>query len=63
MKALQKMNDVFSAEQRWRDPDLSEVLEFLTHPNNTLKANAAAYLQHLTYGDDDMKQKTRYIKP
>ncbi|GAB6022126.1 hypothetical protein CHUAL_006267 [Chamberlinius hualienensis] len=47
------------SDVRWRDPDLQEVIEFLRHPNNTVKANACAYLQHLCYSDDHMKQKAR----
>ncbi|XP_022244181.1 armadillo repeat protein deleted in velo-cardio-facial syndrome-like isoform X3 [Limulus polyphemus] len=46
---------------RWRDPDLHEVIDFLGHPNNVVRANAAAYLQHLCYMDDNMKQKTRAL--
>ncbi|XP_034941607.1 catenin delta-2 isoform X2 [Chelonus insularis] len=46
---------------RWRDPNLSEVIGFLTNPNNIIKANAAAYLQHLCYMDDPNKQKTRSL--
>lgn len=42
-------------------PDLHEVIEFLHHPNNDVRANAAAYLQHLVYHDDQMKQKTRAL--
>ncbi|UYV69411.1 PKP4 [Cordylochernes scorpioides] len=44
---------------RWRYPDLHEVIEFLSHANSIVRANAAAYLQHLCYMDDIMKQKTR----
>ena len=43
----------------WRDPDLHEVIEFLGNPNCVVKANAAAYLQHLCYMDDPVKAKTR----
>ncbi|XP_014256722.1 catenin delta-2 isoform X2 [Cimex lectularius] len=53
-----------SAEQkgvRWRDPNLTEVISFLSNPNNVIKANAAAYLQHLCYMDDPNKQKTRVL--
>lgn len=50
-----------SGDVRWRDPDLHEVIEFLGHPNNVVRANAAAYLQHLCYMDDNMKQKTRSL--
>ena len=46
-------------DPRWRAPDLQEVIEYLTHQNEAIVANAAAYLQHLTYGDDAMKNKTR----
>ncbi|XP_059491226.1 splicing regulator ARVCF isoform X5 [Neocloeon triangulifer] len=46
---------------RWRDPNLTEVIGFLNNPNNIIKANAAAYLQHLCYMDDPNKQKTRAL--
>lgn len=46
---------------RWRDPNLTEVIGFLDNPNNVIKANAAAYLQHLCYMDDPNKQKTRSL--
>lgn len=46
---------------RWRDPNLTEVISFLSNPNNVIKANAAAYLQHLCYMDDPNKQKTRSL--
>lgn len=47
------------ADQKWRPPDLQEVIEFLRHPSNPVKANAAAYLQHLCYGNNEVKTKTR----
>ncbi|XP_044014863.1 catenin delta-2 isoform X4 [Aphidius gifuensis] len=46
---------------RWRDPNLSEVIGFLSNSNNIIKANAAAYLQHLCYMDDPNKAKTRSL--
>nr|XP_042905444.1 catenin delta-2 isoform X4 [Parasteatoda tepidariorum] len=46
---------------RFRDPDVHEVIEFLSHPNNIVRANAAAYLQHLCYMNDNMKQKARAL--
>ena len=46
---------------QWRDPDLHEVIEFLNNPNSVIKANAAAYLQHLCYTDDPVKAKTRQL--
>ena len=48
-------------EQRWRDPDLQEVIEYLTHTSDVIKENAAAYLQHLCYNDDNIKSKTRSL--
>lgn len=49
------------AAMRWRDPNLTEVISFLNNPNNVIKANAAAYLQHLCYMDDPNKQRTRTL--
>lgn len=46
---------------RWRDPDLPEVIEFLRNGSNSVRANAAAYLQHLCFMDDSMKAKTRAL--
>ena len=46
---------------QWRDPDLHEVIEFLHNQNSVIKANAAAYLQHLCYMDDPVKAKTRQL--
>ena len=48
-------------EQRWRDPDLEEVIEYLTHTSDVIKENAAAYLQHLCYNDDNIKSKARSL--
>lgn len=50
-----------SGQMRWRDPNLTEVINFLNNPNNVIKANAAAYLQHLCYMDDPNKQRTRTL--
>ncbi|KAL3842925.1 hypothetical protein ACJMK2_020899 [Sinanodonta woodiana] len=44
---------------KWRRPDLQEIIEYLSHPSDMIKANAAAYLQHLCFNDDDIKAKTR----
>lgn len=43
-----------------RAPDLQEVIEYLSSPDDSIKANAAAYLQHLSFNDDGIKAKTRY---
>lgn len=53
--------DEGQAQMRWRDPNLTEVISFLNNPNNVIKANAAAYLQHLCYMDDPNKQRTRAL--
>lgn len=49
------------SSELWRNPDLSEIINFLRYPSDVIKANAAAYLQHLTFNDDDMKAKTRSL--
>ena len=49
----------WSTGNSWRPPDLQEVIDYLSHPNTQVKANAAAYLQHLCYTDQDVKVKTR----
>ena len=45
----------------WRNPTLPEVIEYLGHSSNEIKANAAAYLQHLCYQDDSTKAETRNL--
>ena len=55
------INIFYLLEQRWRDPDLEEVIEYLTHTSDVIKENAAAYLQHLCYNDDNIKSKTRSL--
>ncbi|XP_009999383.1 PREDICTED: LOW QUALITY PROTEIN: plakophilin-4 [Chaetura pelagica] len=39
----------------WRDPELPEVIHMLQHQFPSVQANAAAYLQHLCYGDNKVK--------
>ncbi|XP_071193388.1 splicing regulator ARVCF-like isoform X2 [Salvelinus alpinus] len=46
----------------WRDPNLSEVITMLSHPMDPVKSNAAAYLQHLCYENDRIKQDVRQLK-
>ena len=43
-----------------REPNLNDVIDYLSSPNPSNVANAAAYLQHLAYGDDSMKAKIRW---
>lgn len=45
----------------WRNPELHEVIGFLKSHDPIIRANAAAYLQHLCYMDDGKKQKTRVL--
>ena len=45
----------------WRNPTLPEVIEYLGHQSNEIKANACAYLQHLCYQDDAIKAETRAL--
>ncbi|XP_026817934.1 catenin delta-2 isoform X2 [Rhopalosiphum maidis] len=58
---MDECGDQMAQGLRWRDPNLPEVITFLANPNNLIKANAAAYLQHLCYMDDPNKQKTRTL--
>lgn len=44
-----------SREFAWRDPELPEVIQMLQHQFPSVQANAAAYLQHLCYGDNRVK--------
>jgi len=46
-------------DTKYRNPDLREVIDYLSHEDDLIKANAAAYLQHLTYMDDNIKAETR----
>uniref|UniRef100_A0A915HUE6 Fibronectin type-III domain-containing protein n=1 Tax=Romanomermis culicivorax TaxID=13658 RepID=A0A915HUE6_ROMCU len=45
----------------YRDPTLSEVLDYLGCNNNVLKLNASGYLQHLTYNELAIKHKVREL--
>ncbi|KAF3843078.1 hypothetical protein F7725_001927 [Dissostichus mawsoni] len=42
-------------EFAWRDPELLEVIQMLQHHFPSVQANAAAYLQHLCFGDNRIK--------
>lgn len=44
-----------SREFAWRDPELTEVIHMLQHHFPSVQANAAAYLQHLCFGDNRVK--------
>ncbi|KAK0147145.1 Armadillo repeat protein deleted in velo-cardio-facial syndrome [Merluccius polli] len=46
----------------WRDPNLREVISMLGHPMDPVKSNAAAYLQHLCYENDRIKQEVRQLR-
>lgn len=45
----------------WRNPELEEVIGFFSSPDPTVRANSVAYLQHLSYNDDKIKQRTRLL--
>lgn len=49
------------ADEAWRNPELQEVIEFLSNPDVRIKAHAAAYLQHLSFGNDAVKAETRAL--
>uniref|UniRef100_A0A8C3FZW6 Plakophilin 4 n=1 Tax=Cyclopterus lumpus TaxID=8103 RepID=A0A8C3FZW6_CYCLU len=44
-------------EFAWRDPELTEVIHMLQHHFSSVQANAAAYLQHLCFGDIRIKSE------
>ncbi|XP_072574668.1 plakophilin-4 isoform X1 [Paramormyrops kingsleyae] len=44
-------------EFAWRDPELPEVIHMLQHQFPSVQANAAAYLQHLCFGDNRVKSE------
>ncbi|XP_069558544.1 plakophilin-4-like isoform X2 [Brachyistius frenatus] len=44
-------------EFAWRDPELTEVIHMLQHHFPSVQANAAAYLQHLCFGDIRVKSE------
>ncbi|XP_061657905.1 splicing regulator ARVCF [Syngnathoides biaculeatus] len=53
--------DSIRRDPRWRDPNLHEVISMLAHPMDPVKSNAAAYLQHLCYENDRIKQEVRQL--
>lgn len=66
LQLAHKRNSMVSLESvrrdpRWRDPNLREVISMLSHPMDSVKSNAAAYLQHLCYENDRIKQEVRQL--
>ncbi|CAL1569358.1 unnamed protein product [Knipowitschia caucasica] len=53
--------DSIRRDPRWRDPNLHEVIAMLNHPLDPVKSNAAAYLQHLCYENEPIKQEVRQL--
>lgn len=45
----------------WRDPELPEVIQMLQHQFPSVQSNAAAYLQHLCFGDNKIKAEVRSV--
>lgn len=43
----------------WRDPELPEVIQMLQHQFPSVQSNAAAYLQHLCFGDNKIKSEVK----
>ncbi|GAA6079146.1 catenin delta-2 [Tachysurus ichikawai] len=43
----------------WRDPELPEVIQMLQHQFPSVQSNAAAYLQHLCFGDNKIKAEVK----
>ncbi|CAG5897173.1 unnamed protein product [Menidia menidia] len=59
-KALSEMFYRFRLEEfGWRDPELPEVIQMLQHQFPSVQSNAAAYLQHLCFGDNKIKSEIR----
>lgn len=50
-----------SREFAWRDPELTEVIHMLQHHFPSVQANAAAYLQHLCFGDNRIKSEVGFF--
>lgn len=48
-------------EFAWRDPELAEVIQMLQHHFPSVQANAAAYLQHLCFGDNRVKSEVGFL--
>ena len=45
----------------WRDPELPEVIQMLQHQFPSVQSNAAAYLQHLCFGDNKIKAEVNVL--
>lgn len=52
----------FCREFGWRDPELPEVIQMLQHQFPSVQSNAAAYLQHLCFGDNKIKTEVLIIQ-
>ena len=48
-------------EFAWRDPELTEVIHMLQHHFPSVQANAAAFLQHLCFGDNRVKSEVGIV--
>ncbi|XP_048363312.1 catenin delta-2 isoform X2 [Sphaerodactylus townsendi] len=60
MVASNKISNTHSnVEFGWRDPELPEVIQMLQHQFPSVQSNAAAYLQHLCFGDNKIKAEIR----
>uniref|UniRef100_A0A8C4Q745 ARVCF delta catenin family member a n=1 Tax=Eptatretus burgeri TaxID=7764 RepID=A0A8C4Q745_EPTBU len=55
------MDSLRKVPQNWREPDLREVVSMLKHYLDPVKANAAAYLQHICFKDEAVKVDVRRL--
>ena len=51
----------FRIDSDWKIPSLKEVIEMLSYNMPVVQQNAAAYLQHLSYCDDETKTNVRKL--
>ena len=58
---LNNYDELFFAERKTyaHEPDLQDLIEYLQTDDVTLIVNAANYLQHLSYSDEQVKIKVR----
>lgn len=52
---------MFRIGKNWKIPTLQEVIAMLSYTITEVQENAAAYLQHLCYGDDRVKKSVRQL--
>lgn len=53
--------DRLGRKHDWRTPELQEVIKMLSYPMEVVQQNAAAYLQHLCFNDNNVKANVRRL--